>query len=123
MAGLTKKQRSELRHIRNEQFKRNNLKGVQSRHPEKGATIYSERPNCVRLESRFTKRPAKCRAYYGDVDKEAKEKPILPPKDSAFENKLIELGITKDQWGEWLQLKTKGGHISLHDYIRGLASE
>lgn len=33
MARLTKAQRSELRHVRNEAFKRNNIKGAQSRHP------------------------------------------------------------------------------------------
>lgn len=119
MAILSKAQRSELRHIRNEQFKRNNIKGVQKRHPNKEATVYSERPNCVRLESRFTKRPNKSTVNYGDAPREVCLD-IPPPKIGALESKLLDLGITKTQYETWRNAKRDGSTQLLADYIRGL---
>ena len=121
MAALTKAQKAELRHVRNEAFKRNRIKGTQPRHPDKPAPEYKKRANCVRLESDKAKRPDKSNVVYGYVEPPT-EKPdnSLESFKNAFSDKLAALGWTRDDWALWKQARNDNPSLTLHDYRESL---
>lgn len=121
MARLTKIQRSELRHVRNEAFKRNNIKGVQPRHPDKPVTEYKARANCVRLTCKDAKRPDKSNVVFGDVEPPSEKKSVnVESFRNAFSEKLAALGWTRDDWDLWKKARDENPSLSLHDYRESL---
>lgn len=121
MARLNKFQRGELRHVRNEAFKRNNIKGAQPRHPDKPVTEYKARANCVRLNSPAARRPDKSNVVFGDVEPPS-EKPATNVESfrNAFSDKLAALGWTRDDWDLWKKARDENPSLSLHDYRESL---
>ena len=121
MARLTSSERGQLRHIRNELFKRNTLKGTASRHPDKEATVYTEKAMNQPLLSIHAKRPPKMKGVCVSGVAEVVHRPVNSDAfKNAFEDKLAAMGWTKEDWNLWKVTSKENPSLSLHDYRQSL---